>query len=184
MTYRAPHFGTAFINYKSTVWDYMATICRAHECWIYINLAQRAKDERMAYELFFDHYLGPNNVGNMASVAETKLAITLYNGEKKIFTWDAYVWIHMEHHTVFNDLKEYGYSRIDDSSKVRILMKGIKATELDVCKAKIMASPTLCDNFTATVELYFTRIKQMKAENPQMNVSEVNYSKNRQIGKT
>jgi hypothetical protein len=45
-----------------------------------------------------------------------------------------------------------------------------------------MASPTLRDNFTATVELYSTFIKQMKAENPQMNVLEVNYSKNRQGG--
>jgi hypothetical protein len=136
----------------------------------------------MVYELLFDHYCGPNNVGNMASTAETKLASTLYNGEKKRFTWETYVRIHTEQHAVMNGLKKYGYSRIDDSSKVRIMMKVIKTTELDICEANIIASPTLCDNFTGMVELYSTFIKEMKAENTQINVSEVNYSKNRQSG--
>jgi hypothetical protein len=35
--------------------------------------------------LLFDHFLGPNNVGNMASAAKAKLTGTLYNGEKKWF---------------------------------------------------------------------------------------------------
>jgi hypothetical protein len=31
--------------------------------------------------LMFGHFLGPNNVGNMASAADTKLTGTLYNNE-------------------------------------------------------------------------------------------------------
>jgi hypothetical protein len=34
--------------------------------------------------LIFDHFLGPNNVGNMVSEAETKLTSTLYNREKTV----------------------------------------------------------------------------------------------------
>jgi hypothetical protein len=34
-----------------------------------------------------------------------------------------------------------------------------------------MASPSLRDNFAATVELHSNFIKHMKAENPQLNVS-------------
>jgi FMN-dependent NADH-azoreductase len=45
-----------------------------------------------------------------------------------------------------------------------------------------MASPSLCDNFSATVELYSTFIKQMKAENPQFNVSQVSFAR-RKAGK-
>jgi hypothetical protein len=74
-------------------------------------------------------------------------------------------------------LKYYGYAGIDDSSKVRHLLKGIKATELDVCKTKVMTNPCLRDNFAANVELYSTFIKQMNAENPQLNVSEVSVSR-------
>jgi heptaprenylglyceryl phosphate synthase len=112
--------------------------------------------------LLFDHFLGPNNVGNMASASDTKLIGTLYNGEKKRFTWETYVRIHTEQHLVINGLKDYGYVFIDDSSKVGRLLKGIKTTELDVCKTQVMASPYLRDDFSATVELYSTFIKQMK----------------------
>jgi hypothetical protein len=68
-----------------------------------------------------------------------------------------------EHHSVLTGLKEYGYSGIDDSSKVRHLLKGIKTTELDVLKSQVMASTTMRDDFPGTVELYSTFIKQMKA---------------------
>jgi hypothetical protein len=40
-----------------------------------------------------------------------------------------------------------------------------------------MASPFLGDNFAATVELYSTFIKKMRAENPQLNVSEVSFAR-------
>jgi hypothetical protein len=40
-----------------------------------------------------------------------------------------------------------------------------------------MASPSLRDNFAATVELYSTFIKQMMAEKPQLNVSEVSFAR-------
>jgi hypothetical protein len=40
-----------------------------------------------------------------------------------------------------------------------------------------MASTSLCDDFASTVELYSTFIKQMKAENPQLNVSEVSFAR-------
>jgi hypothetical protein len=39
-----------------------------------------------------------------------------------------------------------------------------------------MAIPSLRDNFAATVELYYTFNTQMKAKNPQLNVSEVSFA--------
>jgi hypothetical protein len=40
-----------------------------------------------------------------------------------------------------------------------------------------MARPSLRDDFAATVELYSTFIKQLKAENPQLNVYEVSFAR-------
>jgi hypothetical protein len=37
--------------------------------------------------LLFDHFVRPNNAGKMASAEGTKLNGTIYNGEKKRFTW-------------------------------------------------------------------------------------------------
>jgi hypothetical protein len=77
---------------------------------------------------------------------------------------------------VLNGLKGYRYTGIDDSSKVRHLLKAIETTELDGCKTQVMASPSLRDDFAATVELFSTFIKKMKAENSQLNVSEVSFA--------
>jgi hypothetical protein len=55
------------------------------------------------------------------------------------------------------------------------LLKGIKTTESDVCKTQVIAIPSLCDDFASTVDFYSTFINQMKAENPQLNVSEVSF---------
>jgi hypothetical protein len=59
-------------------------------------------------------------------------------------------------------LKDYGYAGIDDSSKFHHLLK---------------VSPSLRDDFSATVELYSTFINQIKAKNPQWNVSEVSFAR-------
>jgi hypothetical protein len=132
MTARAPATGRSFVDGRRKAWDIMSSICGKHSCFVYIKPALRTRNGRDAYMLLFDHFLGPNNVGNMASEADTKLTGTLYNGEKKRFTWESYVRIHNEHHSVLNGLKHYGYAGIYESSKVRHLLKRIKTTELDV----------------------------------------------------
>jgi hypothetical protein len=65
----------------------MSNIFGKHSCFVYTKPALRTRNGREAYMLLFDHFLGSNNVGNMASTAETKLSGTLYNSEKKRFTW-------------------------------------------------------------------------------------------------
>jgi hypothetical protein len=106
MMSRAPHTGRPFVNDRRKVWDVMSNICGKHSCFVYIKPALRTRNGRDAYMLLFDHLLGPNNVGNMASDVR----------------------IHTEQHSVLNGLKDYGYAGIDDSSKVRHLLKGIKTT--------------------------------------------------------
>jgi hypothetical protein len=126
MTARAPHTGRAFVDDRRTVWDIMSNIYGKHSCFVCIKPALCISNGRDAYMLLFDHFLGPNNVGSMASFAKTKLTGTLYNGETKRFTWETYVRIHTEQHSVLNGLKDYGYAGIDDSSKVHHFRKGIK----------------------------------------------------------
>jgi hypothetical protein len=87
MTERAPHTGRPFVNDRRKVWDIISNICVKYSCFVYIKTALRTRNGRDAYMLLFDHLLGPNNVGNMASEADTKLTSTLYNGDKKRFTW-------------------------------------------------------------------------------------------------
>jgi hypothetical protein len=116
------------VDDRRKVWDIMSNICDQHSCFVYIKPALRIINGRDAYMLLVDHFLGPNNVGTMASATETKLSGTLYNDKKKIFTWETYVIIHTDQHSVLNGLKDYGYAVIYDSSTVHHLLKGIKTT--------------------------------------------------------
>jgi hypothetical protein len=77
MTSRVPHTGRFFVNDRCKVWETISNIFGKHSCFVYIKPALRN-----TYMLLFDHFLGPNNVGNMASAAETKLTGTLYNRER------------------------------------------------------------------------------------------------------
>jgi hypothetical protein len=61
MTARAPHTGRAFVDDRCKVWDIMYNICGK----VYIKPALRTRNGRDTYMLVFDHFLGPNNVGNM-----------------------------------------------------------------------------------------------------------------------
>jgi hypothetical protein len=100
MTAHAPHSGRAFMNDRRKVWDIMSSICGKHSCFVYIKPALHTNNGKDSYMLLFDDFVGPNNVGNIASAAETKLTDTLHNGENKRFTFEKYVWIHTEQHSV------------------------------------------------------------------------------------
>jgi hypothetical protein len=80
---RAPHGKQAYVNDSIEVWSYMANITRAHDCWTYANPAQRTNDGRRAFLMLWDHFLGPNNVDNMASEAEANLGSVSYTGVKR-----------------------------------------------------------------------------------------------------
>ena len=65
------------------VWEKISAFTRDEPCWSYVKPAQRTRNGRMAYQNLYNHYLGTNNVNNMATTAETKLKSVTYSGEKK-----------------------------------------------------------------------------------------------------
>jgi hypothetical protein len=154
------------------VWETMHNIFSENMCYIYIKGATRAKKGRDAYQRLFDHYLGPNTVINMASADESKLNATQYTDEKRIFDFERYVRIHTKKHSVLNGLVEHGYSGIDESSNVHILLNGIMTPQYDVVKAHILASTKLKTSFARSFKLYKDFIKETKADPPR-NVSEI-----------
>jgi hypothetical protein len=73
MTTRAPHTGRAFVDDRCKVWYIMSNIYGKHSCFVYIKPNLRSSNGRNDYMLLFDHFLGSNNVGKMASAAENNL---------------------------------------------------------------------------------------------------------------
>ena len=115
--------------------------------------AQRRRDGRRAFLALWDHYLGPNNVDNMASTAERKLSSTTYTGEKKRWNFEKYVKFHMDQHRIIEGLVEHGHAGIDMRTKTRLLLDGIKSDKLDVIKTQILANPALRSDLTLRVTL-------------------------------
>ena len=51
-----------------------------------------------------NHYLGPNNIGNMAAEAEHKLINATYRGEVRHWDFKSYASLHKEQHTILEGL--------------------------------------------------------------------------------
>ena len=66
----------------------------------------------------------------MASIAEKKLAMMTYTGECRRWTFEKYVMLHKDQHSILEGLTKHGYAGIDKRSKVRYLLDGIKMDDL------------------------------------------------------
>ncbi len=180
-------YNVTYLADREAVWHIIAGLTRNHSCWTYVKVAQRTRDGRLAYQALYNHYLGPNNVDNLANDAERKLQTTTYTGEKRNWNFEKYVTAHVEQFNVLENLKQYGHTGIDPRSRVRHLLDGIKTRDLDSVKTLIMADHELKSNFDRCVTLYKDYITGMKTSNEprQLNVSEMGarpYNKNRQGG--
>jgi hypothetical protein len=172
MIAHAPHrdgqgnYLQSYLTDRASVWDVLNTMCRELTSATYIKPAACTHDGRMAYKGLHDHYLGPNNVDVMATEAEKKLATASYRGEQKRWNFERYASLHAEQHLVLNGLRRFDYAGIDERSKVRHLLNGIKSSALDAVKTQIMANHSLRNDFNACVSLYKEFIAQMATEQP------------------
>ena len=106
MIERAPHTITeadgtiikhpTFVTDNKMLFDKLAELTREHECWTYIKPHARARNGRAAYMAFKNHYLGPNNIGNMAATAEDKLINAMYRGEGRHWNFERYATLYKE----------------------------------------------------------------------------------------
>ena len=94
------------------------------------------------------HYVGPNNIGNMAATAEHKLINATYGGEGRHWDFERYATLHNKQHSILEGLKEDGYVGMDEGSKTRCLLTGIKTTALDSVKTQILWNAELRQDFT------------------------------------
>lgn len=174
MIRRAPHGNNndVYVADNNKVYELIASMTRDLDCWTWVRPAQRSRDGRRAFYGLYNHYLGPNNVNLAAGAAETKLRTSHYDGEKRRWNFESYVTMQKEQHEILQDLMEYGYAGIDEGTKVRYLSDGIKTTELDVCKAQILASPALQQNFDECVTLYKDFLRG-RSKDPTLNISEL-----------
>lgn len=160
------NFTPTYLADRARVWELISELTRDQDCWSYVRPAQKTRDGRLAYLGLRGHYLGANNVDNMSARAEAKLRNTAYSGEKRRWNFEKYVKVHIDQHAILQGLVEHGYSGVDERSKVRHLLHGIKTTSLDVIKTRIMSDAVLRNDFDGCVNLFQDFIAQHQANNP------------------
>ena len=127
-------FMTTYLTDCQHIWDKITVIMCELDCWMYVHPAQHSKDGHSAYLSLNRHYLGVNNIDNMSTLAEARLASTSYNGEKCHCNFEKCVKVHIDQHAILAGLVEHGYAGIDKRSRVCHLMQGIKTKDLDPVK--------------------------------------------------
>jgi hypothetical protein len=178
---RAPHKDIdgdrtlLFNTDNKKVWTIIHELVRNHKCYTYIKGFARARDGRAAFLALRDHYLGINNVNRLASGAEHMLHTARYQNESKRFNFESYVSIHKEQHQILEQLEEdHGYKGMDEGTKVRHLLNGIKTDKLNVIKGQILGDPTLQTDFDRCVNLFKAYLEQVATDRSQtFNVSRV-----------
>ena len=109
MIHCAPHDTPTFLSDNRKVWDIISSITCEEECWTYVKLAQRSHNGCVAFFMLYNHFLGANNVNNMASESEYKLANVLYHGKKKRWSFESYVRQQVDQHSILKGLKDHGH---------------------------------------------------------------------------
>ena len=123
------------------------------EAHTHIKRFRRRKDGRSAYQALKDQMLGTDAITNLAAQAEATLQRLTYSGESRRFNFDRYVEISTRQHSILEDLEEKGCKGMDDRTKVRLFVEGIKYEPLNPCITQILSSETMKRDFTAAKDL-------------------------------
>ena len=179
---RADHAGPHYAEDNAMVWDLLIDIMRSSSAYAYMKPHLTTKDGRKAFFALKNHFLGANNTQNLAAKAEAEMMALVYTGEKARFNFEKFLTKHVEIYNRLQDLVAYGYAGIDDGSRVRRLLQGIKCNTLETCKTQILASPTLQTDFDACATLikdYLAQAHLLDRNRAGANISDVSTKPNR-----
>ncbi|KAI2501827.1 hypothetical protein MHU86_12665 [Fragilaria crotonensis] len=109
----------------------------------------------MAFLSLYQHFLGPNNVDNMATLAEDKLKNTVYNGEQRRWDFERYVNVHKQQHSIMEGLIEHGTPESTHAPRSDSCWTASRPTSLTPSRPE--SCPTRGFAVTLTPALPFTR---------------------------
>jgi hypothetical protein len=162
---------TATIRIK--VWNILYGIFHDHPAYQYLRPFKKSRDVPAAYFSLSQHFLGANSVSNGYHVG-SRIDTLSYSSETRRWNFEKYVMTHVELYNTAQDLACYGCSGIDNASRVRKLLNGIKTDQRDSVKNQVMSDQALATDFVRVVNLFNGFLAQKRA-----------LSKNkRQVGKT
>ena len=152
-----------------TAWNILYEMFGQTPAWLHGQSTKKEKNGRKLFRLLFDHYLGAEHVTHQANKVEARIASLSYKGEQKNWGWDKYVDAHIEQHIIAKNLMPYGYSGIDERSKIRHLLAGISDPGLHPVTVNILAMREEDKTFTKCATMYTDFIRMSNPAGPRQD---------------
>ena len=143
---------------NAQVWTILHDIFCTTPTYQYMKRFAKTKDGRGAFLALIDTYLGKMNTNLLASKYEKERDNLIYTGDKRNFTFQKYIDKHVEFYNILQGLKEHGYHGVDDDTRVRKFVEGVKTPLLDVPCSRCSGKPGL--TFETAVRTFLDYIQQ------------------------
>lgn len=138
----------------------MSTLLRGNkDCWTFIK--SHKQDGCAAFLALVANYTGDQYVDNTARNSEKRLNELVYKGERRGYNFDMYTKDRLEAHLKLEQLTEFGYTGIDERTKVRLFIEGIQTDFLQPATASVLTQPNLKSNFDACSQYYKSYLDQV-----------------------
>ena len=79
-----------------------------------------------------------------------KIQALVYKGDRRHFTFNKYVQLHVDQHNLNNDLSDYGVDPLAESMKIHWFHKGIRDKSMEPIKVSNVAQTTNPDSTAYT----------------------------------
>ena len=160
-------FTPTFIQDAARVFDILDSVWGQSQFWAHAKAtAGRTKNGRKAYRTLHAQLLGGQQLVASGAAIMARLQSLRYDGEKRNFTFDKYVALHVQGHNEHEDLRQYGVEPLTDALKILWFQDGITDKSLDAVRASINADPTRFTAFQAVQEAYVSFKLRQKATEP------------------
>jgi hypothetical protein len=164
-----PLQGIEFGEDNGKVFDHLKSWTLKGPAWTWMRQYNATRDGRNAWLALVAHFEGDAQRDRVKDLAYSSIASAKYHGEKKRFTFEAYVTVHQE---AYKDLEQYG-EHVSEEKRVRDLLQGIKDPTVNAAKEAILANPNLRSNFTNAVTHLATSLQLNMSLLDSRNISSI-----------
>ncbi len=120
----------------------------------------KTKNGRQAFRTLHAQLLGgPKAIASGAAILGQLQALK-YEDDRRNFTFDKYVQLHMQQHNLHADLADYGVAPLSENLKILWFKEGITDRSFNAVKMNVIASPERYTTFQAIQEAYSTFHRQ------------------------
>ena len=159
MIRRGSHEGPAFQHDNVTLWNVISHMTHGGLAWNWVSRYERTRNGREAYIALKTHYLGASYQNRILAAADAVLSKTYYDGARS-FSFESYLSTLQK---AFTDL-EATNEAVAEERKVRILMRGITASNMQTPVATVQANAHLKTNYEAAANYLSEACDNLKSQ--------------------